>query len=407
MHLEGKMLIAQGGGPTAVINQSLVGAILEAKKNPNITHIYGAVNGVDGIVNENFIDLTFETEDNLLRVAKTPSSALRSTRTKPDKEFCEKMFEVMRHHNVRYFFYVGGNDSSDTVRIVKEFADKEDYELIAVHIPKTVDNDLMENDHTPGFASAAKFVAQAFRGVNQDNRALEGVYIAVLMGRHAGFLTASSVLGKVFEDDGPHLIYLPEVPFKIENFLQDVKRTYEKHGRCIVALSEGICDETGEPIVVKLIGSEKDAHGNVQLSGNGALGDLLTEEVKAKLGIKRVRSDTFGYLQRAFAGVVSEVDAREAREVGEMATKFAVHGQSGSVAIKRIADYDVAYELVPLEKIAAKTRVMPKEFINKEGNFVTKAFIDYVTPLVGETLPKIARLRGKTVEKSFTKKNEK
>lgn len=406
MNLVGKMLIAQGGGPTAVINESLVGAILEAKKNPNITHVYGALNGVDGIVNEDFIDLTFETEDNLKCVAKTPSSALRSTRTKPDAAFCERMFEIMRHHDVRYFFYIGGNDSSDTVRIVKEFADKEDYDLVAVHIPKTVDNDLMENDHTPGFASAAKFVAHAFRGINQDNRALQGVYIAVLMGRHAGFLTASSILGKVFDDDGPHLIYLPEVPFNTKKFLEDVDKVYKKHGRCIVAMSEGVADESGEPMVAKLIGSEKDDHGNIQLSGNGALGDLLTDMVKEELGISRVRSDTFGYLQRSFAGVRSEVDAKEAREVGEMAAKFAFHGQSGSVAIKRMANYEVDYQLVDLKKIAAKTRHMDEAFINKEGNGVTKAFIDYMKPLVGKDLPTIARLRAKPVERTFAKKQK-
>ncbi len=403
MSLIGKMLIAQGGGPTAVINQSLVGAILEAKKSEKITEIYGALGGVDGVVNEDFIDLTFETVDNLKLVAATPSSALMSTRTKPNEEFCKRMFEVIRHHDIRYFFYVGGNDSSDTVRIVNEFAKKADYDMVAVHIPKTVDNDLMENDHTPGFGSAARFVMQAFKGINQDNRALKGVYLGILMGRHAGFLTASSIIAKEYDDDGPHLIYLPEVPFDLDRFLKDVDRVYKKYGRCIVAISEGIQDKEGNPFVTRLIKTEKDDHGNVQLSGNGALGDALSETIKEKLGIARVRSDTFGYLQRSFAGVVSDVDAREAFEAGEMAVKYALHGRSGSVAIKRIANYDVTYELVPLENVAAKTKHMPESYINKAGNGVTKEFIDYVKPLMGSNIPDMGRLRGRKIEKTFKK----
>ncbi|WP_459129525.1 6-phosphofructokinase [Guggenheimella bovis] len=399
MGLKGKMLIAQGGGPTAVINQSFVGAVLEARDNPNITHIYGALHGVEGIVNEEFVELDFETNENLEKVAMTPASALMSTRVKPDEAYCEKMFKVLRSHDIRYFFYIGGNDSSDTVRIVKQYAEKNDYELVAIHIPKTIDNDLMENDHTPGFGSAARFVTQAIMGVNQDNRALNGVYIAIVMGRHAGFLTASSVLAKVFPDDGPHLIYLPERHFSIPRFLDDVKAVYEKYGRCVAVLSEGIQDEEGVPIVTKLIGTEKDQHGNIQLSGNGALGDLLVNEVKNILNIKRVRSDTFGYLQRSFAGVVSDVDAREAREAGQVAARYATHEKSGSVAIKRVGDYAVEYQLVDLSLVAAKTKVMDPSFINEAGNFVTDAFVDYVKPLVGTDLPVVARLTAPLVEK--------
>ena len=404
MRLRGKMLIAQGGGPTAVINQSFVGAVLEAKKNPNITEIYGALHGVEGIVHEEFIDLTLETEDNLKKIAQTPASALMSTRVKPDRAYCERMFEVMRHHDVRYFFYIGGNDSSDTVRIVKEFAVDEDYDLVAVHIPKTIDNDLMENDHTPGFGSAARFVVQAMMGVNQDNRALSGVYIAIIMGRHAGFLTAASALARVYDDDGPHLIYCPENAFSVDQFLDDIKRVYDKYGRCIVAVSEGICDDKGEPIIAQLMECDRDDHGNIQLSGTGALGDELAAEVKERLGISRVRCDTYGYLQRSFAGVVSDSDACEAREVGEMAAKYAFDGRTGSVAIKRIGDYAVSYELVDLSLVAAKTKVMPKSFFNKDGNDVTKAFIEYCRPLIGSDLPPTGRLRAPLVEKSYQKK---
>ncbi|NLG57208.1 MAG: diphosphate--fructose-6-phosphate 1-phosphotransferase, partial [Clostridiales bacterium] len=262
MELKGKVVVAQGGGPTAVINQSLVGAVLESRKFPQITKVYGAVNGVSGIINENFLDLTQETTHNLERVAVTPSSALGSTRDKPDEKYCEEIFKVFRAHDVRYFFYIGGNDSSDTVRIVNLQAEKSGYDFRAIHIPKTIDNDLMVNDHTPGFPSAAKFVAQAFAGLNLDNRALPGVHIGVIMGRHAGFLTAASALAHKYPDDGPHLIYLPERPFVMEQFLADVKAQYDKHGRCLVAVSEGIQDSQGNSILTSYLGSnERDAHG--------------------------------------------------------------------------------------------------------------------------------------------------
>ena len=405
MELRGKVLVAQGGGPTAVINQSMVGAVLEARKFPQVTAVYGAVNGVEGIMNEEFVDLTRETTHNLELVAQTPSSGLLSTRVKPDEAYCRKLFDIMKAHDIRYFFYIGGNDSSDTVRIVNDEAKKSNYEFRAIHIPKTIDNDLVENDHTPGFGSAARFVAQAFAGVNLDNRALPGVYIGVVMGRHAGFLTAASILGKKYPDDGPHLIYLPEIHFEMDKFLKDVKDTYEKYGRCIVAVSEGIQDAEGTAIITKLMDNiEKDAHGNVQLSGTGALGDLLVKEVKNNLGISRVRSDTFGYLQRSFLGCVSDVDQREAREVGEKAAQFAIWDNvDGSIVIKRIGDYAVDYKLVPLEMIAAKTKHMPEEFINEEKNGVTQAFVNYVRPLAGSDLPEPHRLRAPRVEKILKK----
>ena len=272
----GKILVAQGGGPTAVINQSLVGVALEARRFAQIGHIYGAHHGVRGIVDEDFVDLTQETSHNLEQVANTPSSALGSTRDKPDEAYCREIFKVLQAHQIGHFFYIGGNDSSDTVRIVSQEARNANYNLRCIHIPKTIDNDLVGNDHTPGFPSAARFVAQAFAGANLDNAALPGVYVGVVMGRHAGFLTAASALGKKFPDDGPHLIYLPERTFDLTQFLGNVKTIYERHGRCVIAVSEGIHDARGTPIAALLAKEmEHDAHGNVQLSGNGALADLL------------------------------------------------------------------------------------------------------------------------------------
>ncbi len=397
-----RILVAQGGGPTAVINQSLAGVALEARHHPSISHVYGALHGVRGIVDDNLVDLGEETVANLEAVAATPAAALGSTRDKPDLKYCQEIFKVLKAHAIDTFFYIGGNDSSDTVRIVSEEAKKGGDALRAIHIPKTIDNDLVGFDHVPGFPSAARFVAQAFAGANLDNLALKGVYCAVVMGRHAGFLTAASAMARKYPDDGPHLIYLPERTFVIDKFLTDVKDTFERHGRCIIAVSEGIHDDKGEAIITRLMGkTEKDAHGNVQLSGTGALADLLCEEVKSKLGIKRVRGDTFGYLQRSFAGCVSDVDQREAREVGEKAVQYAVvRGADGSVAIRRVANYAVDYPLIPLETVAGKTRVMEDHFINADGNDVTAEFREYLRPLLGSDMPEVARLRAGSVEKA-------
>jgi 6-phosphofructokinase len=396
-----RILIAQGGGPTAVINQSLVGAVLAARALPGVERVYGARHGVRGIVNEDFVDLTMETSAQLERVAATPASALGSTRDKPDLKYCQNILEVLKAHRIGHFFYIGGNDSSDTVRIVVEEAKKAGHTLAAVHIPKTIDNDLMGNDHTPGFPSAARFVVQAFAGANLDNAALPGVYVAVVMGRHAGFLTAAAALARTLPDDGPHLVYVPERVFEIDAFLADVKAVHDKHGRCVVAVSEGVHDASGEPIATRLAKHvERDAHGNVQLSGTGALADLLCDQIKDKLGISRVRGDTFGYLQRSFLGCVSDVDAREAREVGERAVQLALIEQRvGSVAIRRVGDYAVEYVLQPLEAVAAKTRVMDEAFINAAGNDVTAAFRDYLRPLLGSDLPQAHRLRASSVNK--------
>jgi 6-phosphofructokinase 1 len=399
--LQGKILIAQGGGPTAVINQSLIGAVLEARKFRDVGQIWGALHGVRGIVDEEFIDLSQETTRNLELVGDTPSSALGSTRDKPDVKYCQEILKILKAHEIRCFLYIGGNDSADTVRIVSEEAQRERYQIRCIHIPKTIDNDLVLNDHTPGFPSAARFVAQAFLGLNLDNRSLPGVYIGVVMGRDAGFLTAASSFGRKFPDDGPHLVYLPERSFEIDRFLADVKRIVDQFGRCVVAASEGIHDGTGNPIATKLAQTvERDPHGNVQLSGTGALADLLCAQVKERLGIGRVRGDTFGYLQRSFIGCVSSIDRREAREVGEMAIQYAMGSDlDGSIAIERVGNYAVDYRLVALADVAHKTRSMPDLFIAGSGSDVTEAFHDYLRPLIGAPLPDVHRLRHNRVAK--------
>ncbi len=399
--IQGNMVIAQSGGPTMVINQSLVGAVLEARKHAAISGIYGSLHGIAGILGENFIDLRKESATTLEAVAATPSSALGSVRKKPTPEDCRAIFDVLRKYNVRYFFYIGGNDSAETTHIINEAARAAKHDLRCFHIPKTIDNDLKENDHTPGFASGARFVASAFMGDNLDNRALPGVKINVVMGRHAGFLTAASALARVHPDDGPHLIYLPERPFSEEQFVRDVTSVYNRLGRCVVAVSEGISDADGVAIAAKYT-KEVDSHGNVQLSGSGALGDLLAGLVKDQAKISRVRADTFGYLQRSFPGIASPVDASEARKVGELAVRLAVTGPhaSGSVAIRRKPGkkYSATFERVELRKVAKETRHMPEKFINKQGNDVTKAFLEYAAPLLGP-LPPVGRFKGIAVRK--------
>lgn len=391
--LSGKMVIGQSGGPTAVINQSLVGAVLAARKQPNITGILGARHGIAGIMKEDFVDLTKQSVDQLELVATTPAAALGSVRLKPGQAECEKVFEVFRKNDVRYFFYIGGNDSAETAHIIAEMAKQANYDFCTVHIPKTIDNDLKVTDHCPGYASAARFVALAFMGDDRDNRALEGIKVNVVMGRNAGFLTAASALARQAEGDGPHLIYLPERVFDVEKFKQDVRDVVAKYGRCVVAASEGIADKDGNPISTT---GERDSHGNIQLSGTGALGDTLAALVKAAFpGQKvRVRADTFGYLQRSFPTIVSEIDAREARMVGDYAVNHAVaSGEPGSVALRRLSSRPYASEcfITPLSSVAREATSMKDEFINAAGNDVTKAWLDYVAPLVGK-LPEMGRL---------------
>ena len=391
--LIGKMVIGQSGGPTAVINQSLVGAILAARSHSNITGILGAHHGIAGIMEEDFIDLTTQSVEQLELVANTPAAALGSVRLKPGRAECEKVFEVFKKHDVRYFFYIGGNDSAETAHIIAEMAKEANYDFCTVHIPKTIDNDLKVTDHCPGFASAARFVALAFMGDDRDNYALSGIKVNVVMGRSAGFLTAASALARQEMGDGPHLIYLPERVFNVEAFQNDVRSTMAKYGRCVIAVSEGITDADGNPISTS---GERDSHGNIQLSGSGALGDTLAALVKAAFpGEKvRVRADTFGYLQRSFPTIISAVDAREAREVGDFAVNHAATtGQPGSVSIRRLSSVPYQSEcfITPLSSVAREATEMKDEYINAAGNDVTQAWLEYIAPLVGE-LPKIGRL---------------
>ena len=393
------MVIAQSGGPSMVINGSLVAAVIFAKTDgkAKIGKIYGARHGIQGILARDYLDLHKVPFPKLRGLLTTPSSALGSCRLKPTADDCRQIFEEFKRLNVGYFFYIGGNDSADAARIVGEEAEKEGYPLVVYHIPKTIDNDLRSCDHTPGFGSAARFVATAVRGDDLDNRALGGVKIDVIMGRDAGFLTAASALARARPDDGPHLIYLPEVPFALETFAEDVKAALKKFGRCVVAVSEGIRGKDGVPIGATLGSGEKDSHGNVQMSGTGALGDYLARELKARAGVKRVRADTFGYLQRSFPGVQSKTDLDEAMRAGAAAVLAALRAadgedgypNKGTIGLVRRAGkkYAIDYVALPAADAAKYTRSVPKEFIAKNGHDVTPAFLAYAKPLVGDLPP--------------------
>ncbi len=384
-------IVSQSGGPTGVINASVVGVIEEVCKHHEIDNLYGAIHAVRGIVKEEFIDLKKLSVETLAELAASTSAALGSSRDKPDAEYCQNILNVFKKRDIRYFFYIGGNDSANACYIINNMAAEAGYELRAFHIPKTVDNDLLVTDHCPGYGTAAKFIACAFMGDDLDNRALPGIKIDVTMGRHAGFLAAASVLGKQRDDDGPHLVYLPERPVSMDKFIGDIENIYKKLGRCLIAVSEGICDVDGTVWTKKIADvKEKDDHGNIQLSGSGALADFLAANAKAKVGIKRVRADTFGYLQRSFAGLQSAVDVDEARRCGRQAVVYAMAENNGSVAIKRTANgenYAVEFFRTDLANVAEKTKSMPDEFINPDGNGVTDAFIEYAMPLVSG-LPK-------------------
>jgi 6-phosphofructokinase 1 len=392
----GKAVIGQSGGPTAVINKSLVGFIKEAI-NSDFDEILGAKHGLAGMLSQDFVDLSNLSESQLYGIGKTPAAALGSVRKKPTDHDIEKLVSIFEKQNIRNFFYIGGNDSAETANLVAEGAKSIGYEMKAFHIPKTIDNDLLETDHCPGYGSAARFVAHAFQGDDADNRSLNGIKINVLMGRHAGWSTAASTLGKSSEEDGPHLVYVPEKTFNIENFLKEVKEVYDALGRCVVAVSEGVHNEKGEYFLQTYadqsgsgLAGKTDSHGNIQQSGSGALGDTLTNIVSEYIDGARVRADTFGYLQRSFIADVSSVDAEEAERVGQHAVVASRESQSGSVILKRqfSEKYYCEVGTTELRKVAKHTKEMPSEFIDSTKPYVTNEFFEYAMPLTGGIEPK-------------------
>ena len=357
------IVIAQGGGPTAVINQTLAGAVATARRLDPSLKILGAKHGVRGLVARDVVDLTGLSDADLARLGNTPSASLGSTRDKPDAKATGAILGALDELDARGFIYIGGNDTSGTLELLRRASSGA---CRFVHAPKTIDNDLMENDHTPGFISAGSFVAHAFASVDLDVRAFKGIYAAVVMGRHAGFLTAAPAAWQREPDDAPHLVYAPERHFSVERFLDEVAAVHDRLGRCVVSISEGVQTEEGLPFVEALAHAqggvvERDQHGNVQLTG-GDLGMEIGRVLKARFPQARTRVDTLGYLPRGFLGTTDATDAREAHMAGAHGAET-VFERSGSVALQFDGER-TAPAVVPLDAVAARTRHMPETFFD-------------------------------------------
>jgi len=401
MGKKGNLVVGQSGGPTAVINSSLVGVIHEAMQHAEIGDIYGMMHGVSGVLNEEFIDLRQESSETLERLRYTPASALGTVRYKVRSSDYDRLLDVLMAYDVRYFFYIGGNDSMDTAHKMHLAAEAKGYELYAFGVPKTVDNDLAYTDHCPGYGSAARFVATAVRDTGYDTEAMgdsSPVKFVEVMGRNAGWLTAAAALAKAAPDDPPQLLYVPECGVSLEQVVADVRYWYEKIGYCVVAVSEGMRNEQGEEIGTGFGKVELDAFGHAR---KGGVVETLEEVVKAELGV-RVRHDKPGYLQRSCASLASSVDRAEAYLVGQTAVRGALAGVSDRmVTLERQPGpaYAVTTGLAPLAEVANAEHTLPREYINEAGNGVTEAFLEYARPLIGEPLSPYARLAKHPVPK--------
>ncbi len=406
--LKGACIFGQSGGPTSVINASAAGVFTEALKQGSITAVYGAAHGIRGILDEKFYDMSKEDPYELELMKTTPSSALGSVRYKlkkaeEDDTDYKRLLEVFKKYDIRYFFYNGGNDSMDTCNKISKYMQKSGYECRVMGVPKTIDNDLWGTDHCPGFASAAKYIATSTMEVYHDARVYDKGMITILeiMGRNAGWLTASAALAS-YMGTGPDLIYLPEVPFDMDKFLEEAAAIYKKNGNVIVAVSEGIRDKDGK--YISEYGSDlaqcKDAFGHAQLGG---LASTLANYAKNKTGAK-VRGIEFSLLQRCASHCGSLTDVNESFLAGQMAVRFAVEGKTDyMVAFERAegSEYKCNIKLINLNDVANTEKKIPPEWINKEGNGVTQDFIDYALPLIqGESkpplengLPRFAKLK--------------
>lgn len=407
--LKGACIIGQSGGPTAVINSSIYGAIKAAREAKQITKVLGASHGIVGVLNDQMFDLDLEDGYELSLLTNTPSSELGSCRYKiadpeEDESDYKKILDVFKKHDVRYFFYNGGNDSMDTCEKISRYMEKVGYECRVIGIPKTIDNDLYGTDHCPGYGSAAKYIATSCMEIAKD-ACVYGtgqITIVEIMGRNAGWLTGAAGLAKYF-GAGPDMVFLPEVDFDVDRFFAEVVRLYELNKRVFVAISEGIHDSSGTFISEygSDLASQKDAFGHSQMGGTAV---MLANEIKARTGAK-VRAIEFSLLQRCAAHCASKTDITEAIEAGRVAVASALEGETGKmVAFKRIelnGSYSCDYILLPLNKVANYEKKVPREWINADGCNVTDEFINYVLPLIqGEpervyehSLPRYTKLK--------------
>ena len=391
--LRGTLLVGQSGGCTAVINSSLVGVIQEARRHDEITEVLGTLHGVEGVLRGELVDLGLETEQSLEVLRYTPSAALGSCRYKLREGDLERIVEQFRRLNVRYFLYIGGNDSADTSHRIAGAAAAMGHDMRVVGIPKTIDNDLPITDHCPGYGSIARFVAQSTIDAGRDTEAMkryDPVKIIETMGRNAGWVAAASALGKRSDLDAPHLIYLPEVPFNVAHFLEDVKAVHAEIGYVVVVMSETVRDETG-----RVVGNEKpyfvDPFGHGYYDSPAA---YLCRVISRELGL-RARFDKPGTIQRMSMELSSATDLEEAYTAGQMAVSYALEGHTDQMVVlvrEPGTEYRCTTDSAPLTAIANTEKLFPAEFLNPERNFVTPAFVEYATPLIGGPLLQYARL---------------
>lgn len=393
--LKGNLVVGQSGGPTAVINASLAGVVTEAGGHGFIHNLYGMRWGIQGFLEEDLVDLGGESEATWRLIRDTPSSALGSCRLKLQDEHLPRVLEVLEKHDIRYFFYIGGDDSQNTTHRVIEYCRAQGYELAGIGIPKTVDNDLFGTDHTPGYGSAARYVAlSAQQGgvLARDMRKVDPVLVYQSVGRDAGWLPAAAALAKESEADAPHLIYVPERPFTRERLLADVERCYTRYGYVSIVVGEGIVYPDGSPVS----GTQTfDRFGNPEFGAMGgasaamAVKSMACEHLDVRGEFQVVES-----LQMAGMDRASAVDREEAWQAGVEAVKLAASGESGlMVAFERAPgeSYQCRYTAVPLLKVNEGKQTLPDAFIDDENSFVTPAFLDYLRPLVGP-LPEMGKL---------------
>jgi 6-phosphofructokinase 1 len=384
--LKGNLLYGQSGGPTAVINSSAYGVITEAQKHPDlIDDVLIMRHGIKGALSEDFYYASKQTKEQIELLKNTPGSAFGTVRYKmpelnEDETDYIRLLYIFQKYNIRYFCYNGGNDSMDTAHKIAEYMRRVDYDVNVIGVPKTIDNDLPHIDHTPGYGSAAKYIANTIMEINADMYAYPKgkVTIVEIMGRHAGWLTAASHIASV-EGYGPDLIYLPEVPFSIEKFKQDVRRVYGEKHQCLVAVSEGIVNEEG--LLVSSASALKDAFGHVQLGG---VASKLSNVVNNEMRISSRRIE-LGSIQRAASHIQSKVDVDEAVEVGRKAVQLATSGKTDvmvTITRKQEEEYKVKFGSHPLKDIANVEKTMPEEMINESGNGVTDKFLEYALPLI-------------------------
>lgn len=405
-NLKGAALLGQSGGPTSVINSSAAGVFLEALRQENITAVYGAAHGIKGVLNEEFYDMSLEDLDELKRLKNTPASMIGSVRykladPKKDDTDYQRLLEVFKKYNIRFFFYNGGNDSMDTCNKISKYFKKAGYDCNIIGIPKTIDNDLYVTDHSPGYGSAAKYVATTFMELYLDATVYDIPQITVVevMGRNAGWLTAASYLATQ-KGLGPDLIYLPEIPFDLDDFFEDIENVLKTKNKVLIAVSEGIKNTSGQYVAETLQPLKVDAFGHAQLGG---IATVLADEIANRIDTK-VRAIEFSLLQRSAAHLASKVDVEEAFKAGQRAVRAAVNGTSDRmVGFERVSSnpYKIKYKMIPLRQVANAEQKVPLEWIKPRGQGLTQDFVDYALPLIqGDSkaelvdgLPRFAKLK--------------